>query len=105
MNSIEELKQEEQVLRLVTNEKSRKILTHLAKNRMSNKAIASSDLKNEIDATYSHTINRVTELNRNGLVRFTDKVGRKKPVELTSDGVILAEAVMKLENTVKEVLN
>lgn len=54
--------------------------------------IFNSKISRSIDTTYSHTVEIVQTLEKEGLIR-TEKVGRKKVSKLTEEGEECAEAL------------
>lgn len=66
------------------------VLIHLSEQEVFN-----SKISREIETTYSHTVEIVQTLEREGLIR-TEKKGRKKISELTEKGEKYAEAFEKL---------
>lgn len=78
---------EDSLQEFFVNVKSAKILVSLSNPTVDNYA---SEISSEVDCTYSHTVRILQKFEKEGLVT-TNKEGRKKMVELTSDGEDLAQ--------------
>ena len=84
---------------LFVNVKSAKILVTLNNQSVENYA---SEISTHVDSTYSHTVRILHKLEDQGLVE-SRKQGRKKIVELTSEGEKIAEDLGELMHTLQEV--
>ncbi|MFB6147950.1 MAG: winged helix DNA-binding protein [Candidatus Nanohaloarchaea archaeon] len=74
------------------NRKPVRIMVSLRQQTTDNYASAVSS---QVDATYSHTIKVLQKMRDFGLVEF-EKKGRKKMIELTSEGEDIAEKLSEL---------
>lgn len=80
------------------NVKSAKILVSLSNPSTDNYA---SEISSNVDCTYSHTVRILQKLEEKGLVD-SKKKGRKKMVELTSDGREIAQNLGDLMHSLQE---
>lgn len=88
----------EELEELLINVKPVKLLVNLRRETTPNYA---SELSNQIDATYSHTVKVLQRMENLGLVEYK-KEGRKKIVELTDDGSRIAEKCSELLKAISD---
>lgn len=84
---------ENQLTELLLNEKPTFVLVTLTEGEK-----YGSEIAEQIDTTYAHTVKIIKQLKQKGLVR-TEKDGRKKYVFLTEKGRELANDCTNLVNT------
>ena len=60
-----------------------------------------SEVRKEIDATYSHTVRILKNLEQLGLIEYLELDGRKKPCKLTGEGREVAESLTNTMRTVE----
>ncbi|MFB6115355.1 MAG: winged helix DNA-binding protein [Candidatus Nanohalobium sp.] len=90
---------EDSLQEFFVNVKSAKILVSLSNPTMENYA---SEISSEVDCTYSHTVRILQRLEEEGLAE-SKKEGRKKMIELTSQGEELAEKMGDLMHELGQV--
>lgn len=83
---------------LLVNVKPVKLLVNLRRETTPNYA---SELSNQIDATYSHTVKVLQRMEKLGLIEHR-KEGRKKIIELTDKGDRIAEKCSELLQVISD---
>lgn len=89
---------EDSLQEFFVNVKSAKILVSLSNPSTDNYA---SEISSNVDCTYSHTVRILQKFEEKDLVR-SKKKGRKKMVELTSDGREIAQDLGDLMHSLQE---
>jgi DNA-binding MarR family transcriptional regulator len=92
---------EDSLQEFFVNVKSAKILVSLSNPTVDNYA---SEISSEVDCTYSHTVRILQKFEQEGLVS-SNKEGRKKMVDLTSDGESVAQEMGDLMHELSQVDN
>lgn len=88
----------EELEKLLIKSKPIKLLVNLRRETTPNYA---SELSNQINATYSHTVKVLSRMEDLELVRHKKK-GRKKIIELTDHGAEIAEKSSELLKAIKK---
>lgn len=94
----EEGEKDDSLKEFFVNVKSAKILVSLSNPTTDNYA---SEISSNVDCTYSHTVRIIQKFEDRGLVD-TKKKGRKKMIQLTSNGREIAEDLGELMHSLNE---
>ncbi len=89
---------QEEIEKLFLKNKPVKIIVKIRMQRDENYAL---QLSKEVDATYSHTVKVLQNMEEHGLVKF-NREGRKKIVELTDDGDRIAKAFKEVYDEIEK---